>query len=221
MKNTLIILAIIISTTAIAGSEKAYIKAMKTGIIQLNEAKTSEQFDAVANKFIRIGGTEKDKWLPYYYSSLAYARKSFVLKELEEKDENLIESLKYMNKAKSLEENNAEVIALEGLIYMLQLSASPAERGQAMTPKTFGAFNTALGIEPANPRALLLKGQMQYGMSQFFGSGAEEACAMILKSIELFENAEVDEDSILPDWGLASARQNVENCKPKDDDNQE
>ena len=210
-----ILIGMFISAHVIAGNEKAYNKVMSANITALNAAKTLESFDPIVHKFIRIGEAEKDKWLPYYYVSLAYVWKGFRLKEAAEKDKNLTESLKYIDKAKSLAENNAEVIALEGFIYMMQISIDPGSRGQSITPKAFGNFNQALAIQPTNPRALLFKGQMQYGMSQFFGSGTEEACAMILKSVELFDKDE-KADSNLPAWGLSSANQYIENCKSKE-----
>lgn len=216
MKNYIsIILGLLISANVFAGNEKAFKKAMASNISALNAAKDLTEFDPIANKFIRIGEAEKEQWLPYYYASLAYVWKGFRIKEMAEKDENLTEALKYIDKAKSLEENNAEVIALEGFIYMMQISIDPGTRGQSITPKAFGKFNQALAIQADNPRALLFKGQMQYGMSQFFGSGTEEACAMILKSVEFFEKDD-KVDSILPSWGLSSANQYIENCKPKE-----
>jgi len=214
MKYTLIILGIILSTNVIAGNNKAFKKAMTTNITALNTAKELAEFDPIANKFIRIGEAEKDQWLPFYYASLAYVWKGFRMKDASEKDGNLTVALKYIEKAKVLEENNAEVIALEGFIYMMQISIDPGSRGQSITPKAFGNFNRALAIQPANPRALLFKGQMQYGMSQFFGSGTEEACAMIIKSVELFEN-DGNKDSIMPSWGRYSADDYIEICKPK------
>lgn len=215
MKNILIIFILTLSITAVAGNEKAYKKAMKSNIEQLHSAQAPDAFDMAANKFIRIGEAEKDKWLPYYYASLAYVWKSFRINDAQEKDKNLTESMTYLSKAKALEENNPEIIALEGFVYMIQISVDPANRGQSLTPKSFGAFNTALGIEPSNPRALLFKGQMQYGMSQFFGSGTEEACAMIVKSVDLFEQ-DNPKDSILPSWGLSSAQSYIEKCKPQE-----
>jgi hypothetical protein len=215
MKYTSLILGLLFSVNVLAGNEKAFKKAMTTNIAALNTARELAEFDPIANKFIRIGEAEQEKWLPYYYASLAYVWKGFRMKDLAQKDDNLLVAMKYINKAKTLEENNAEVIALEGFIFMMQISIDPGSRGQSITPKAFGNFNKALAIQPSNPRALLFKGQMQYGMSQFFGSGTEEACAMIFKSVELFEKDD-KASSILPSWGRSSADQYIENCSPKE-----
>lgn len=214
MKYTSIILGLLLTTNVLAGNDKAFKEAMTANIAALNTAKELAEFDPIANKFIRIGDAEQEKWLPYYYASLAYVWKGFRMKDVSEKDGNLTVALKYIEKAKAIEENNAEVIALEGFIYMMQISIDPSSRGQSITPKAFGNFNKALAIQPANPRALLFKGQMQYGMSQFFGSGTEDACAMIIKSVELFENDE-NKGSISPNWGRSSADNYIENCAPK------
>ncbi len=215
MKNILIVLAIIISNAATAGNEKAYNKAMTSNIKQLFEAKSPEQFDVVANKFTRIGDAEKDKWLPYYYASLANVQKSLRLKEAADKDNSVTQALILLKKASDLEENNSEIIALEGFLYMIQISIDPANRGQSHTPKTFAAFGKALGISPNNPRALLFQGQMYYGTAQFFGSSTEEACAMVVKSVALFDKEKAGETTILPSWGFESAQDYIKRCQPK------
>lgn len=196
-------------TTALANG--SYEKAMEQNIAMIFNTTEANQMNNVANKFIRIGEAEKSKWLPFYYSSMTYIFKSFQLQDASKRDEALESAQLQLNRAIELEEENSEISALQGFLYMISLSVDPANRGQSMSPKAFSQFEKALAIDSKNPRALLFKGQMLYGSAQFFGTGIEDACQMISKSIELFE---VDKATkgIAPSWGLKSALDYKENC---------
>ncbi len=53
-----------------AQSDK-YEAAMKKTLALFDSAKSTAQFQSVANSFERIGDAEKTQWLPYYYAGLA------------------------------------------------------------------------------------------------------------------------------------------------------
>ena len=52
-----------------AQSDK-YEAAMKKTLALFDSAKSTAQFQSVANSFERIGDAEKTQWLPYYYAGL-------------------------------------------------------------------------------------------------------------------------------------------------------
>ena len=60
----------LLTVTAYSQSEK-YTQAMKTNLSKFDSIKSSEEYQALAATFERIGDAEKTEWLPYYYSSLA------------------------------------------------------------------------------------------------------------------------------------------------------
>ena len=67
-------------------------------------------------------------------------------------------------------------------------------------------------MNPENPRALMLLGQMQFGTAQFFGTSVEEPCALIRKSISLYEKQEQTENNLMPTWGLFIAKAYQNSC---------
>lgn len=215
MKRYIILIGLMIINFQMmaGGGEDAYMKAMQAGLKSLYAADAPAAFDACANRFLRIAEAEKSRWLPYYYGSLAYVWKSFRLTEPGEKDEQLETAMTILNKAFDLGKPNSELLALQGFIYMLQISNDPAARGQTLTVKAFGSFNAALKMDPTNPRAMLFKGQMQHGTAKFFGSGTDEACATIAASVKAFENTNV-EDTIEPAWGRGTASEWLTRCQP-------
>jgi len=52
---------------------------------------------------------------------------------------------------------------------------------------------------------------MQMGTAQFFGSGIEEACALIDSSVKLFEEFK-SQNSISPSWGKGTAIEWQQRC---------
>ena len=70
MKVILATLLILSGVTAYSQSEK-YMETMKKNLSRFDSVKTSEEYQALAATFERIGDAEKTEWLPYYYSSLA------------------------------------------------------------------------------------------------------------------------------------------------------
>ena len=73
------------------------------------------------------------------------------------------------------------------------------------------SFNTAMSLDPKNPRAALFMGQMQMGTAQFFGNGMEESCELIDLSIKLFDEFK-PENTLSPSWGKGTAIEWQQRC---------
>ena len=174
------------------------------------EADTLTDYQKAFNYFQRIAQKETQEWLPLYYQAQALAIIGSNDKDNTSKEATLNTALEIIESAKKIDKN-AELLALEGFVQMLRLTVDPATRGQTLSPVIFGLYNQALAIDAKNPRALLFKGQMQYGTAQFFGNGFEEACANVKKAYHIFENAS-EEPSIYPTWGKGSAETALANC---------
>lgn len=211
MKSIQILIALIIAATFAHAQNKKYVKTMEASIPAIFQAENLEALDATANKFDRIGQAESDQWEPYYYASLSYVFKAFRIEDLQSKDQVLDQALVALGKASTLSENNSEIIALQGFINMIKIGVDPGTRGQTLSPKIMADYGKALKIDPNNPRANLFMGQMLYGSAQFFGTGVEDACALVDKSINLFES-EKPASSIAPSWGLYSANEYKQQC---------
>ncbi|MEP3390757.1 MAG: hypothetical protein ABJO02_21360 [Reichenbachiella sp.] len=212
MKSLYILLAFIIAATLANAQDKKYLKTMESSIPAIFQAENTDALDATANKFDRIGQAESDQWEPYYYSSLSYVFKAFKIDDLQAKDQVLDQALVALGKAATLSENNSEIIALQGFINMIKIGVDPGTRGQTLSPKIMADFSKALKLDPNNPRANLFMGQMLFGTAQFFGTGVGDACALVDKSLALFES-EKPESTIAPSWGLYSANQYKQQCE--------
>ncbi|UXX79153.1 hypothetical protein N7E81_17510 [Reichenbachiella carrageenanivorans] len=212
MKSIQLLIILTVYATLTQAQSKKYIQTMEASIASLYQAETLTDYDPMANKFDRIGQAEGNQWEPYYYAALTHTFKAFKINDLQIKDAALDQALTALSKAGDLSENNSEIIALRGFVNMIKIGVDPATRGQSLSPKIMADFNQSLKLDPNNPRANLFMGQMLYGTAEFFGTGVDDACALVDQSIVLFES-EKPASSIAPSWGKQSAYQYKKQCK--------
>lgn len=216
MKTKLLLIATTVALLLVmmydAKANDALEEAMLNGIKQINEAKSVQDLKNAVNVFERIAQAAPEHWEPYYFAGLANINMANYTDDMEAKDNHWDEALKQIGKGLERAPMDSELIALQGYCYMLKVSVDPASRGQSMSPKAIGAFHKALAINPANPRATLMLGQMELGMAQFFGTGPEKGCGLIKKSVDLFDGFEKS-TPYAPDWGIEWAKSAVKSCQ--------
>lgn len=209
MKNLLITL-FILGVASFASAQSKLEKAILKGKAMLAEVDTTNDYQPVINYFERIGTKETGEWLPLYYQAQVMTFMASNEGDKDQKEQTLNAALELINKAKKID-RNSELLALEGFVQMIRLTIDPATRGQTLSPTIFGLYQEALKLNPENPRAMLFLGQMQYGTAQFFGTGFDEACGMISKAYDIFEE-QPDLPNISPTWGKGSAQAALDNC---------
>ena len=210
MKSLLITLTITFGSTFVLFAGE-YEDAMSAAIQQLNSANSMEEFVETASLFERIGTAEKNEWLPYYYASLGYLWSSHQVSDPASIDNQLDKAQQLIDQASNLSEDNDEIITLQGYIYMMKVVVDPPSRGPEYSGLAMQQFGKASGMNPSNPRALLLMGRMQMGTDQFFGNDLSQSCSMISKAAAMFDE-QVLPSSIHPSWGKEMAEMFVAEC---------
>ena len=216
MKNLLVTVALIccvaLSTFA---QDSPYQKAMKKEIASLNDADSLKKFQQSANGFARIIQLNPNEWQPYYYNALAYIYQGLDnTLSLTKKDEALAKAEELIKKAEAISPNNSEIVTLEGFKIMAEVNADPAGRGQSLSGTVMNVFSKAMKMDPQNPRAALLLGQMEFGMAKFFHSGTEKACGLVKQSQAIFaaQDDEALKAKLAPTWGRPLAEKSAKAC---------
>jgi hypothetical protein len=181
-----------------------FIETMQRHIETVYSSQNIEEIQSAINTFDRIGEAEKTKWEPFYYSAFGYVMMANLEKDPAMKDTYLDQALKGVEKAKTVQPGESEIVALEGFVHMIRVTVDPASRGHQYSGLAFQAFGKAVAMNPENPRALCLLAQMQYGTAQFFGSPTTEACATVTKSLEKFDSYK-SANALAPQWGRKMA----------------
>jgi tetratricopeptide (TPR) repeat protein len=217
MKRSLSAIALFLYVTLSAfAQDSPYQKAMKKEIAGLNEAGSLNEFQQSANGFERIIQLNPNEWQPYYYNALAYIYQGLDNSlSLTKKDEVLAKAGELIKQAQDLSPNNSEIVTLEGFKIMAQVSADPASRGQSLSGTVLSTFGKAMKMDPQNPRAVLLMGQMELGMAKFFHSGTERACGLVKQSQAIFaaQDDETLKAKLAPTWGRRVADQSAKACQ--------
>lgn len=212
MKKLVLIIGIIVAGFSLqAQNQQAYINAMAKGLSSLGSAQSLEELQSVAGQFERIAANVQDQWHPQYYAALTYINMSFRVEGTDKKDQLTDQAQPFIDKALALSPNNAEIIALQGYKYMIELSADPSTRGQLLSQKAMQQFGKALTIDPNNPRANTFLAQMEMGMAQFFGSPTDKACERAKQALDQFDG-QPEEQSFDPKWGKEMVAGLIQQC---------
>lgn len=195
-------------------AQSSYKKTMSGTIMEMYQAEDLSTQDQLINKFNRIAQAESDKWEPRYYEALTHVFKSMRIQDLATKDAVLDQAHVALKAATAIDDNNSEIVALQGFVDMMKIAVDPGTRGQTLSPKIMAAFGHAMALDPENPRATLFMAQMQIGTAQFFGSPITESCSMISKSEQLFKDFK-PKSSLSPMWGEESLVGYKEMCSPE------
>ncbi len=217
MKKSLLTITFILCAVVITfAQDSAYQKAMKKEIAKLDVADSLNKFQQSANGFARISQLNPNEWQPYYYNALACIYQGLDNSlDLNKKDEALAKAEELIKKADAISPNNSEIITLEGFKIMAEVSADPASRGQSLSGAVMSTFAKAMKMDPQNPRAALLMGQMEFGLARFFKSGTEKACGLVKQSQAIFaaQDDETLKAKLAPTWGRALAEKSAKACQ--------
>lgn len=175
-------------------------------------SKSISDLQGAVNSLERIATTEKTKWEPYYYAAFGYIMMANVETQGNKKDSYLDQAGAMINQAKTIDEKNSEIVALEGFVHMIRVTVDPASRGQQYSGLAMQTFGKAIALNPENPRAHALLAQMQYGTAQFLGSSTAEACSANDAAIQKFAVFKSD-NPFAPQWGKEMAEGLKTKCK--------
>lgn len=81
---------------------------------------------------------------------------------------------------------------------MMELAVEPS-RGMDLSGAINSHIEKAIGIDPDNPRAYLVKGIMINNTPEMYGGGANRALPVLKKAKVVFTKESTD--SLMPDWG--------------------
>jgi len=211
MKTIIFLFEITITVVANANDGK-YVEVMSKNIEAVYKAQTIEELQSAVNGFERIANAEKTKWEPLYYAAFGYVMMATREKESVKKDSYLDLATSSIEKAKAMNENESEIIAMEAFIHLIRLNVDPPARGPKYSTLAMQTLEKALQANPENPRALMLLAQLQFGTARFFGAPTTQACSTVTKALEKYETYK-SENPVAPKWGKQTTVDLKQNCQ--------
>ena len=185
-----------------------YEKVMTEKISRLEDTRSLEDLQILANDFQRIAEKEKDKWQPNYYTALAYIQKGRSQMQNGNNaalEETADQAQKFVDAAESLEKNNSEIHLLQKMIYSLKMMVNPMERFRTFGAKAEEELKKAEQLDPSNPRVTLIKAEDVYYTPEQFGGSKTKGMELFKTALEKF-NAFKPKTALDPNWGKMEAQ---------------
>ncbi len=204
---TKIITFIAILICGLVAGQSNYEAGMANGLKLWSEGKNTE---AVAT-FERIASVETKEWLPNYYIALISSLNSFQTQDKDKVKALLETAQKALDIELKKDNQNAELLVVQGLIYTGWIIVDPMTNGMKYSGLATGVYTKASKIAPENPRVVFLKAEFEMGSAKYFGQDTAPLCEQISNSIPLFEKF-VPQTPFHPNWGLERAKEVAASC---------
>tara|TARA_R100000988_G_scaffold37168_1_gene18661 strand:+ start:774 stop:1403 length:630 start_codon:yes stop_codon:yes gene_type:complete len=166
-----------------------------------------------ANIFERIAQAEPNNWLPPYYVAQVNVFASFNEKDEEKLLPQLQKAQDFINDAKAISKNNAEILVLEAQLLTAWIVYDGQKYGMKYSGKISELYSKAAQLAPDNPRVVLGKAEWDMGTATWFGKTTEPYCKDVQRAIELFATF-TPAGEFHPKGGLEHANEVLaKNCK--------
>lgn len=213
MKRFILSIAVLLVSMVAIAQKAEFLQTMGETLGQYATCKDVADFQSLGNKFQMIANVEKSEWLPLYYHAHCYILMSFLEPtDAVKKDSYLDEAEKSIEKLIAMVPDEAEIYALQSFYFTGRLVVNPMERGQKFTGLSAKAIGKALAIDPANPRAKLMKLQSEMGSAQFFGKDPKSFCPQAKEMLANWDNFK-PKSPIHPAWGKPQVERIVKGCE--------
>ena len=201
MKNLLLLLSFFIATTQSAQTTDIS-TAIGENLSQISANTNQIEWQTLSQSFDKIASQNSEEWLANYYAAYSYMKLAGTYKDqtLPIVAEHLDKAQAIIDKAIKLAPENAEVIVLQGFIYIARIWESPFMNGGLYGRKISKLFKQAIEIDPENSRAYYLKGLLTFHTPRFVGGGKEKAKPWLVTATKKFEAFNFESDT-MPYWG--------------------
>jgi hypothetical protein len=213
MKKFTLILAVVLVSLVIRAQKPEYYQTMGETLGQYANCQSVADFQALGNKFEMIANVEKGEWLPLYYHAHCYILMSFIEQADAAKKESYLDvAEKSINKLLEMAPGDAEVFVLQAFYLTGRLVVNPMERGQEYGGLVGQATGKALAIDPTNPRAKLMKLQMDMGSAPYMGQDPKSFCPQAKELLANWDNFK-PKSPVHPNWGKDQIEGIVKGCQ--------
>jgi hypothetical protein len=165
-----------------------------------------------SNLFERIAKAETDNWLPRYYAAQVNVMDSFNEKDKEVLTAKLHKAQDLLNDAKTISQNNPEIMVMQALLHTAWVAYDGATYGMQLSGTIVSLYTKARALAPENPRVAYCKAEWDIGGAKFFGQDTKPFCKDLEYSLELFANFK-PKTGFHPKWGKERVEQLVKECQ--------
>lgn len=213
MKKILLLFVSVVVGLVSMAQKPEYLQAMGETLGEYANIQSVADVQALGNKFQVIANAEKEEWLPLYYHAHCFILASFMEQgDAAKKDSYLDVAEKSITRLMEMAPSEAEILVLQAFYLTGRLVANPMERGQEYSGLVQQALGKALALDGSNPRAQLLKVQMDMGSAPYMGLEASSFCPQAKELLAKWDNF-TPKSPIHPAWGKDQLTGIVNQCQ--------
>jgi len=166
----------------------------------VNKATDVNELIQVRSQLERFIVAQPQLWLAQYYLAYVDVQLSFRVPDKNEKSQYLSEAETSLNTLSELKgTDKSEIYTLKGLRLYALIASDPQTNGPKYSGEIINDYETALGINPDNPRAVILSALFKNDMAKFMHQTYEDFQKDIDKAASLFTNE--NKTVLTPTWG--------------------
>jgi hypothetical protein len=212
MKKIILSIAVVLVSLVSMAQKPEYYQTMGETLGQFATVQSVADMQALGNKFEVIANAEKGEWLPLYYHAQCYILMSFMEQDASKKDGYLDVAEKAVTKLIEMAPAEAEVFVLQAFYLTGRLVVNPMERGQQYSALVGQANGKAMAIDPTNPRAKMMKIQMDMGSAPYMGLDPKSFCPQAKELLASWDNFK-PKSPLYPNWGKDQVEGIVKGCE--------
>lgn len=213
MKKIILSIVVVLVSLVSMAQKPEYYQAMGETLGQYANCQSVADFQALGNKFEVIANAETTEWLPLYYHAQCYIIMSFMEPtDAVKKDSYLDVAEKSVNKLLEMVSGEAEVFVLQAFYLTGRLVVNPMERGQEYGALVGQATAKAQALDPTNPRAKMMKIQMDIGSAPYMGLDPKSFCPDAKELLASWDDYK-PKSPIHPNWGKDQVEGIVKGCQ--------
>ncbi|MBN2487126.1 MAG: hypothetical protein JXB34_14220 [Bacteroidales bacterium] len=193
-------------------SQLSFEEAVQQALEKFDSSKTFDDMKDAAAMFERIAGAEPERWQPHYYVSFINCLLAFKTNDPVQIKQYASYAQENLAIALKIAPEESELHTLQGMVYQAMLLIDPVNNAMEYSAKANASFETAMRLNPANPRPLYLQALSLMHTPEQFGGGRKAALPLFEKANGLFE-AFLPENNIAPNWGKHDCSARLADCK--------
>ena len=187
MKKTLLIgiaccFLLNIYSTLAQQEASSYSNAMKDLIVKMDTTNSVVGNIKLANDFGRVADIASAQWQPYYYAAFCNVVAALDTEDNTKVDAICDRSAELLEKADKLSPKNSEIFCVKSMIALARIKVNMFQRGMEGLMNAQASLETAMSIDPTNPRVYFLLGQQAFNTPEAFGGSKSNALLYFEKS---------------------------------------
>jgi hypothetical protein len=175
---------------AAASAQDPVTNQLQADVSKLDNAKSGQDYQELANDFIRIADVKKTDWLPYYYAAFCNAKIGWLKQDsdpdniepfADKADEQVKKAQSLLDTAKQKKELS-EVYCIKSMSNRARVYINPMVYGRKYGPAASQYTQLARKTDPDNPRALYIEGWEKYATPKMWGGDKQKAKELLLEA---------------------------------------